>query len=738
MRALFLSVFFASGAAALLYQVVWQRLLTFTTGTDVYSVTLVVAAFMLGMGVGSLAGAHLADRLEGRQRLVAFACSEVAIAVFAFASAFIFYDWLYIYLGERDFSWIAIGALSFLSTLWPTFFMGMSLPLAARAITDDPRQPARWVPLLYGWNTLGGAFGAIAAVTILFRTMSFVSSLRFGAAVNGACAIATLWIASRFTTASESGPRVSTTAASTRAVDWKDLEPIGLYALAGFIALSLEILWFRILGVILKSDAFTFGYLLAIYLIGLGLGSLATNAMSFSKWPPQRMFLLSQAAIPLYAAISLGVFVGSLGDFSITKSIWNYLGQYGPLSRSEPLSKLSLALGLVTVILMAPATFLMGVSFGFLQRSVQTDLGWLGRRVGWLQTANIAGGVLGALVTGFLLLNYLGTSGTFRVLVGLGGVYLWLAASPHLVPCAAAVVLTVAAFAAIPVSSALWPRLHGATPDAGLFVEDSTGVAFLKRDAAGTTTVYANGLGQSWLPFGRTHTVLGALPALIHPAPVRVAVIGLGSGDTTWAIGGRAETAEIHSIEIVAPALSSLRALATRYPYPGLRNLLLDTRVQHHLTDGRAFLLKNPLRYDLIEADALRPTSAYAGNLYSVEFFSLLRSRLNPGGFAVTWTPTPRVVASIIKVFPNVLVTPELAVGSDRPIPFDPDVIRRRLEDPFTKSYYTDGGVNLPDLLAAYLNHRPTIFGPDFDRSSLVDLNQDLFPRDEFMVRPCP
>jgi spermidine synthase len=146
------------------------------------------------------------------------------------------------------------------------------------------------------------------------------------------------------------------------------------------------------------------------------------------------------------------------------------------------------------------------------------------------------------------------------------------------------------------------------------------------------------------------------LPVLLHPAPARVAVIGLGSGDTTWAVGGRSETALIDSIEIVAPALTSLRNLAVSHPYPGLRELLGDARVQHRLTDGRAFLLKTDVRYDVIEADALRPTSAYAGNLYSVEYFKLLRSRLTSGGFAVTWAPTPRVVDSLVAAFPHVLV----------------------------------------------------------------------------------
>jgi spermidine synthase/MFS family permease len=734
-RLVFLAVFFASGTAALLYQVIWQRLLTFTTGADVYSVTIVVAAFMAGMGVGSLAGGHVADRLDGRRRLHAFAACEIAIALFALASATLYYDWLYARLGARDLSWAARGVLSFAATLWPTFFMGMSLPLAARAMTDDARQPARWVPLLYGWNTLGAGFGAVLAVAVLFRTMDFESSLRVGATLSFTCAIAALAIAwrlpARTGAATTSAPESEVTSTAGR----PGLRgPVALYALSGFIALSLEVVWFRVLGVMLKSTALTFGHLLAIYLGGLGLGSLAANARRVQAWPARRGFLLSQAAIPLYAALALAALVATVGRVGALQPLWEYLGRYEPLSRSEALSRLSLVLGAaVPLFLMGPPTFLMGFSFGFLQRDVQTDLAGLGRRVGWLQAANIAGAVAGALLTGLVLLNTLGTSGTLRVLVSAGGVFLWLAARGRWRVAALAAVIAVIAL--VPSPSRLWPSLHGTRADTAVFAEDSSGVALLRRNPNGTTTVHAHGLGQSQLPFGGIHTVLGALPVLLHPAPVRIAVIGLGSGDTTWSVGGREETREIDSIEIVAPALTTLRDLALVRPYPGLNQLLLDRRVRHHLTDGRAFLLKTDRRYDVIEADALRPNSAYAGNLYSVEYFTLLRSRLSPGGFAVTWTPTPRVVDSVVAAFPHVLVAGSVAIGSDGPIPFDPAVVRARMTRQFTEAYYAAGRVHIADDLAPLLEKPPTVFGPETNRDALVNVNRDLFPRDEFKVR---
>ncbi len=133
---IFQAVFLCSGFAALLYQMIWQRLLTLFGGADVYSVTLIVSAFMAGLGLGSLAGGHVADRLTLRRRLHAFALSELAIAAFGAASVWILYDVLYARLGPVDLPPWATAAVLFGVLLWPTFFMGVSLPLLSRALAE--------------------------------------------------------------------------------------------------------------------------------------------------------------------------------------------------------------------------------------------------------------------------------------------------------------------------------------------------------------------------------------------------------------------------------------------------------------------------------------------------------------------------------------------------------------------------------------------------------------------------
>jgi spermidine synthase len=138
--------------------------------------------------------------------------------------------------------------------------------------------------------------------------------------------------------------------------------------------------------------------------------------------------------------------------------------------------------------------------------------------------------------------------------------------------------------------------------------------------------------------------------------------------------------------------------------------------------------------YDIIEADALRATSAYAGLLYSDAYFGLLRDRLKAGGLAVTWSPTARVHNTFVTVFPHVLSYGDIVVGSNEPIAFDRRAIRARLADPRVQAYYARAVVDIVGLLRPYLDRAPRVYGPSHDRSRLQDINTDLFPKDEFSV----
>ena len=754
---IFQVVFLGSGFAALLYQMIWQRLLTLFGGADVYSVTLIVSAFMAGLGLGSLAGGHVADRLSLRRRLLAFAVSEIAIAVFGAFSVSILYDGLYARLGPVDMPGWATAAVLFLVLLWPTFFMGMSLPLLSRALAESTARASERIASLYGWNTVGAAAGSLLAVWLILRMMDFRRATWVGAAINAACALAALWLASR--TAAGDSPGRPAPVADAPAPDAMRLGGwIALYALSGFIALSLEIVWFRLLAVVLKSNSFTFATLLALFLTGVGVGSLAGHRLAARAARPARVFLLLQGAIPAYAALALAAFLYLAPRWGALRPVWEYMAGYESLEIDAAIRsaqrffsemggvapqarRLTFLLAVLYVALPAalvgPPTLLMGLSFAFLQRAIQTDLAGLGRRVGWLQAANIAGSTLGSIVTGVVLLDVLGTAATLRLLVALGAVFLGLAAfswagRARLAAGAALAALLVAAFAAAPRGDKLWARLHGAPVEDVTFAEDGSGLSVIKQEGA-ASVVYVNGVGQSELPYGSFHTVLGALPVLIHPNPESVALIGLGSGETLFGAAGRRETVVLESIEIVQPQLATLVEVQKRRDFAGLRLLFADPRIRHTFTDGRAFILKGGRRYDVIEADALRPTSAYSGNLYSREYFDLLRKNLKPGGIVVNWEPSMRTRSTMLAVFPHVLAFRALLVGSEQPIPYDPAVIHARLADGFTESYYRRGQVDIRALIDGLIVQPPVVYGPSHDRST-ADINLDIFPRDEYLV----
>ena len=775
MTPLAVAAFFASGFAALLYQVVWQRMLSLFSGTDVYSATVIVAAFMGGLGLGHLVGGHVADRVARRTSLLLFAGAELAIAAFGVFSSALYYGVLYQQLGQLEFGRATIAAILFTSLLWPTFFMGASLPLLARAVTLRIDRAASSVGTLYGFNTLGAALGALATTWVLIPRLGLDGGLLVGALLNLVSVFVILPFAVELgRTGTETGDEA--TPSRQQAVEGVVHSPRRFwpwafaYGFAGFLALSYEIVWFRLLGVMVKSTAFTFGTMLALYLSGIGFGSLCGREIAARVKSPRFAFLALQGAAGLVAGGLLAMLVGTADDIAALR---DYFNSYEPLSMSASVHALrTWALNLlpgpdtpvevpanflrlyvvVPFLLVVPPTFLMGCAFPCLQRVVQTDLAWIGRRVGTLLLANVVGATFGAAVTGWFALGVLGTAATLMWLVCLSGLFAVAAALagrakadavtrlwPRAIRAGAVALLVVGLVASMPDAATLWARLHGTTVDRMIFAEDNSGLSVLKAaqgTLAGPTWVYVNGLGQSLIPYGDIHTALGAVPILTHPDPRRVAIIGLGSGDTLHAAAGRPGIEEVTGIEIVGSQLASLRALAQRNPYGGLHALLGDPRVNHVVGDGRSYLLRTTRRFDVIEADALRPTSTFAGALYSDAYFALVRSRLAPNGLAATWVPTQRVHDTFVKTFPYVVSLPGILLGSSDPIAFDASTIMARAAEPAVRAYYQRAGIDIEALLRGYLEHEPPRVGPEFDRSSLTDLNTDLFPKDEFDLSP--
>ena len=725
--------FFLSGAAALVYQVVWQRILTLHTGIGVVSVTLIVASFMAGLGLGSQLGGVLSGRLRPRAALAAFALIELGVGLFAAVSCRLYHEGLGALAAGMYRTTAGTALAHFAAFLLPTTLMGMSLPFLVRATVRDSATASRVIAALYGINVLGAAAGALLAPWVLVRYLGMEGAVLAGALANLLAAAAALLTAGRRTLeARPSNPEAGEASRSTT-------EParfglcLLLYGLSGFLALSLEILWFRVMDVGVKSTAYTFGTVLALYLLGLGAGSLAGGRRAARLERPLTAFLDLQILLLGCAGAGLALLAWLPPATPIYAWFVEYWREEGFFHLGADWNAASLLrlYALLPFALFGLPTLLMGLSFGALQRAVQDDPERSGRRVGLLQAANILGCTAGSLLTGLVLLERLGTAGSMRfLLLGGGLVFLLLRARQPLGSRGAwlragalgVVVLT------LPSNDAFWRRLHGiaASVPTGFVGEDASAVSAMFPAAGERWRVTVNGLPHSWLPFEGIHTLLGAMPALVHEAPEEIAVIGLGSGETAWAVACRPETKRVRIFEIAASQPGLLRQVSLVAPFASLVELLSDRRVSIEAADGRQALVRDERRYDVIEVDALHLTAAGSGNLYSLEFFELCARRLKPGGLVCSQKPSRRVGLTFAEAFPHVLDLGNMVLGSNQPIPIDVAAWQARLRAPaVARRFDAETLAGISERLAGFV---PGARNP----TARVGFNRDLFPRDEF------
>jgi len=723
--------FLASGAAALVYQVVWQRILALHTGMGITSIALIVSAFMAGLGLGSHAGGVLSARVGPTLALRLFAAIELLVGLFASLSCRLYYDVPERFLPGLYGSTLGMGLAHFLALVVPTFLMGMSLPFLVRAMVRDTATASRTIGTLYGINVLGASLGALVTPWLLIRFQGMEGAVLWGVAGNALAGSAALLAgvgAKRAGTPPEAAPVASAAPLFDPASSSLELWAV-LYALSGFTALALEILWFRLIDVSVKSTAFTFGTVLCVYLLGLGTGSLlgAWNAARFRR--PLRAFLLIQCLLLLYSSLAVAALARLPKAAPGYRWFFGYWAQdaFFQLGADWNLATLLRLYLLLPMALYGPPTVLMGLAFTALQRAVQDDPRTSGRKVGLLQAANIAGCVAGSLLVGLLLLDRLGTTGSLRLLLVLGLVFLAVLAR-HAGPRAALpwVIALALAFLALPGQDALWTRLHGVTDEArpSFIGEDASAVSAVTPGQPGHWRVTVNGLPHSWIPFEGLHTLLGAVPAIVHPEPSEVAVIGLGSGETAWAVACRSETRSVEVFEIAGAQPRLLQALAAATGAPDLQRFLSDPRMRIEVADGRHALLRTEKRYDLIQVDALYRTSAMSGTLYSVEFFRLCARRLKPGGILCTQAPGRRTALSLAAAVPHGLDLGNIVIGSNDPLPVDLPAWRARLAA-VTDYFGAEVAEGIRDRLT---EARPLVGNPHSRRG----LNDDLFPRDEF------
>ena len=729
-------LFFLSGAAALIYQTAWHRLLGLFAGADTISAALVVGAFLLGLGIGSLIAGIAADRMTRRTALLAFAVCEVGIAAFAALSPWLYYDVIYRGLLPISASrWVVFGVV-FAGLLWPTFLMGCSLPFLSKAVVRRIDGSAQLIGRLYGVNTMGAGIGAFIGGWVLLGSLGFDVTIYVGAVVNLIVALGGLWLARDLDMSAPAPARKTGASApvSDGGVVWRWSL---LVFVSGFLIVAMQIVWYRLIGVLLQSNSYSFSLVLTVFLLGDAAGLLVGARVIDRIANPRRFFFQMQGvatALALAGAwfVYLAIGVGLLPSTFVDQDIMG-------LNTARPM--LIVFLLLVVVL---PASFIMGFSFPVVQKAVQQDLDRLGSRVGYVQLANIVGNSAGSLVAGLLLLDLFGTAGTLRLLIAVGLVFALLqligmrggSAGERRWSYVPAAVLA-AGLVLFPGGEAFWRRLHGLTVQPAIVVEDKTGLSVLKFHGADFSDdrakLYIQGHSQSDLPFTTVHSFLGAIGPLTHDRPTRVLVIGSGTGGTPYAAGAHPLTEKVRLIEIVKPVIDTLHQYTARGGKNGIDRLLTDAKFEVVVADGRHALALDSTKYDVIEADAILPKTALSGMLNSQEFFQQVRTKLAPGGIYVQWAPTQRAIETFRSVFPYVTMVHPALLGSDRPIPLDRGRILALLARPEVAAHFDTAGIDRDELRKWFVEKSIEKLNEGTPVPA-AQPNTDFFPRDEYRL----
>jgi spermidine synthase len=642
-----------SGAAALAYEVVFFRALGLVFGVASHSVAAVVGSFLFGLGLGAWLGGRL---LASFAPLRAYAAVEAAIAIFGYASPFLF-RWLRGLAEQGSFGSgplypIVAFAGSFVLLAWPTLLMGATFPLLGRAIANagGGRSLATRIGWLYALNTLGAAGGALLAAYALLPELGMVGATHVAAGLNVALAIAALFLAAN--PAVDDAPRDAAAAASEPPVAESQIPYVELAAAVaaiGFAAIALQVLANRLLVSLLGGTVYVFAAIVAVFLIGIAAGGAAGGHLAARSRRP--ISLLALLALAFAGAVGVGLLAIAerAGGEDLLQGPDN-IGLLAPGERATafpPLRYLGLAFSWSFLALFA-ATALSGA---FLPAAIRIALRArqdLGRTLGGLYFWNTAGSIAGSVVASFLLLPHLGLRGGYLVvtLCGLlaGGLLLRRAAlareprgAGFTVPLAAVALLLVVpgGFAlrrGDPPGTryALRTVFHAEAAASAAKVQEVDDAA--ERDPVRLLRVNGKTVASSIFIDRRLQYLLGFVSTLVHPEPREMVCIGLGTGMTSAAMA--AAGGDLTVVEISPAVIRAAREFASW-------NLELHDRddVTIVADDGRAWLARTTRRFDVISADPIDPCVSGSAYLYTEEYYQLGKSRLAPGGVMSQWIP---------------------------------------------------------------------------------------------------
>lgn len=707
-----LAFVFLSGLAALAYQVLWLRLLALVFGVTVWAASTVLASFMGGLALGSFAAARAADRAHAPLRW--YGAVEFAIGLSALATpvALEGVEQVYVLLapviGGQPAALTALRvALSCAVLLVPSALIGATLPLVARAALARGAGLGERVSLLYATNTAGGIAGVLLAGMYLVGGVGISAAFVFAASLNAVVGVAALTVSFRLP-AGEPVEAPASRAPATSIGEGARRLLLLVFTLSGFASFALEVVWFRVLVFYVTATTYAFPMMLAAVLAGIAAGSYAAAALIRAGLASLGLLAAVELALGVATLLSLAVLARSR-DVAVLAGLGPERALGGALGLPD-LAFLALTFGALL-----PAAFLVGLAFpiGLYLWMSRDGAARAGERLGVFYGLNVMGAIAGSLAAGFALLPWLGSQGSLVVAaaVSAGSGLLLLAvmrARRNALALGAAGTLAFAAALSVvpdPFAAALERRYAG---ERLLWREEGVqSTVSVHQSADGARVLYLDGLHQANDRAGMVavHRTIGHLPMALHAEPRRVLVVGLGGGATAGAVA-RHPGATVEVVELSPGVLGA----AAWFGHVN-DDVLGRPNVRVRVDDARNHLLLRPGPYDVITADIIQPHHAGAGNVYSAEYFRLVRNALADDGIALQWLgPFPEtrhklIVRTFLSVFPETTLWADgtLMVGSKRPLQIDPAALARTLADRDRSEALADVGIrDLASLLALY------------------------------------
>ncbi|HEX7796033.1 MAG TPA: fused MFS/spermidine synthase [Vicinamibacterales bacterium] len=650
-------LFAASGASALVYEIVWQQLLQLVIGSSTVSLGVLLAVFMGGLCFGSL----YAPRLGARDRhpLRVYAALELAIGACGLALLAV------MPLVERFYTtWGGEGAAGLLlrtvvaaaCLLPPTFAMGATLPILSRWLESTSRGSS--LGMFYAANLLGAVTGCVAAGFYLLRVYDMNVATYVAVGINVLVSVVALVLVRLKPDTTTEKPRAPNP--ETRVPNPEPLVPVLIgIALSGFCALAAEVVWTRMLSLIFGATVYTFSLILAVFLIGLGGGSAIGNALS-------RRLRRPAVALGWCQWLSVGAMLWSAEVLARWLPYWPATASASAVATFQT----DMIRALIAIL---PAPTLWGASFSLALASNRSE-GDPAIGVGRIYAANTVGAIVGALLTSLLLVAWIGTGHTEQVMMGAaalsGAVVFWPHARPRTRSLIAASSVAMLALAAVvpPLPGLLvaYGRHAAAWADQNaniIYVGEGLHASIaVSRVSEGVLNYHNAGKIQaSSEPSDmRLQRMLGHLTTLVPRQARSVLVIGCGAGVTAGAVSVNPNVERVTIVEI-EPLVPQA---AGRYFGGVNHDVLRNPKVHVVVDDARHFLMTTHETFDAITSDPLDPWVKGAATLYTKEFFDTARAHLNPGGAMTLFVQlyessadaVKSEVATFFKAFPEGLI----------------------------------------------------------------------------------